>query len=103
MADDRRILLDRYRVVDGAMKVVGIGSVGTRCAILLMMSASNEPLFLQWKEARSSVLEPYAGKSAYSHHGQRVVMGQRLMQPATDIFLGWITRKGLPATSAATG
>ncbi len=96
LTEDRRILLDRYRVVDGAMKVVGIGSVGTRCAILLMMSASNEPLFLQWKEARSSVLEPYAGKSAYSHHGQRVVMGQRLMQPATDIFLGWITRKGLP-------
>ena len=94
LTEDRRILLDRYRVVDGAMKVVGIGSVGTRCAILLMMSASNEPLFLQWKEARSSVLEPYAGKSAYSHHGQRVVMGQRLMQPATDIFLGWMTRKG---------
>ena len=96
LTEDRRILLDRYRVVDGAMKVVGIGSVGTRCAILLMMSASNEPLFLQWKEARSSVLEPYAGKSAYSHHGQRVVMGQRLMQPATDIFLGWMTRKGHP-------
>ena len=94
LPEDRRILLDRYRVVDGAIKVVGIGSVGTRCAIILMMSASNEPLFLQWKEARSSVLEPYAGKSAYSHHGQRVVMGQRLMQPSTDIFLGWMTRKG---------
>ncbi|MGH8583522.1 MAG: DUF2252 domain-containing protein [Gammaproteobacteria bacterium] len=95
LADDRRILLDRYRVVDGAMKVVGIGSVGTRCAIILMMSVSNEPLFLQWKEANNSVLEPYAGKSAYSHHGQRVVMGQRLMQPATDTFLGWLTgRKG---------
>ncbi|MGH8507292.1 MAG: DUF2252 family protein [Gammaproteobacteria bacterium] len=91
LSDDRRILLDRYRAVDGAMKVVGIGSVGTRCMIILMMSVSNEPLFLQWKEARSSVLEPYAGKSAYSHHGQRVVMGQRLMQPATDIFLGWLT------------
>ena len=97
LTEDRRILLDRYRVVDGAIKVVGIGSVGTRCAIILMMSASNEPLFLQWKEAGSSVLEPYAGKSAYSHHGQRVVMGQRLMQPATDIFLGWMTRKGHPA------
>lgn len=95
LADDRRSLLDRYHVVDGAMRVVGIGSVGTRCAIVLMMSAANEPLFLQWKEARQSVLEPYAGKSAYHHQGQRVVMGQRLMQPATDIFLGWMTgRKG---------
>ena len=56
-----------------------------------MMSANNDPLFLQWKEARLSVLEPYAGKSVYPHHGQRVVMGQRLMQPASDIFLGWIT------------
>jgi uncharacterized protein (DUF2252 family) len=91
LPDDRRSLLDRYRVVDGAMKVVGIGSVGTRCAIVLMMSAANSPLFLQWKEARASVLEPYAGKSAYDHHGQRVVMGQRLMQPASDIFLGWMT------------
>jgi hypothetical protein len=55
------------------------------------MSIANEPLFLQWKEARKSVLEPYAGKSEYPHHGQRVVMGQRLMQPASDIFLGWVT------------
>lgn len=95
LADDRRVLLDRYRMVDAAWKVVGIGSVGTRCAIALMMSVTNEPLFLQWKEARHSVLEPYAGKSAYSHQGQRVVMGQRLMQPASDIFLGWLTgRKG---------
>jgi len=93
LADDRRVLLDRYRVVDAAWKVVGIGSVGTRCAIVLMMSIANEPLFLQWKEARKSVLEPYAGKSGYPHHGQRVVMGQRLMQPASDIFLGWITTK----------
>jgi uncharacterized protein (DUF2252 family) len=74
---------------------VGIGSVGTRCLIILMMPVSNEPLFLQWKEARNSVLEPYVGKSAYPHQGQRVVMGQRRMQPATDIFLGWLTgRKG---------
>jgi uncharacterized protein (DUF2252 family) len=93
LADDRRVLLDRYRIVDAAMKVVGIGSVGTRCAIVLLMSIANEPLFLQWKEARKSVLEPYAGKSEYSHHGQRVVMGQRLMQPASDIFLGWVTNK----------
>jgi uncharacterized protein (DUF2252 family) len=91
LADDRRLLLDRYRIVDAAMKVVGIGSVGTRCAIILMMSIANEPLFLQVKEAGKSVLEPYAGKSEYKHHGQRVVMGQRLMQPASDIFLGWVT------------
>lgn len=91
LPDDRRVLLDRYRVVDAAMKVVGIGSVGTRCAIMLLMSVANEPLFLQWKEARKSVLEPYAGKSLYPHHGQRVVMGQRLMQPATDIFLSAVT------------
>ena len=91
LADDRRILLDRYRVVDVAIKVVGVGSVGRRCWIALMMSEGNDPLFLQFKEAVHSVLEPYAGKSAYSHHGQRVVMGQRLMQPASDIFLGWVT------------
>lgn len=93
LADDRRALLDRYRLVDGAMKVVGIGSVGTSCHITLLMSANNDPLFLQWKEARASVLEPHAGKSAYSHPGQRVVAGQRLMQPATDVFLGWTTGK----------
>jgi hypothetical protein len=74
--------------------VVGIGSVGTTCLILLMMSANNDPLFLQIKEARQSVLEPYAGKSAYPHPGQRVVVGQRLMQPATDVFMGWATGRG---------
>jgi uncharacterized protein (DUF2252 family) len=94
LTDDRRALLDRYGLVDGAVKVVGIGSVGTMCLVILMMSASNQPLFLQWKEARQSVLEPYAGASAYSHHGQRVVMGQRLMQPASDVFLGWLTGSG---------
>jgi uncharacterized protein (DUF2252 family) len=91
LPDDRRILLDRYRLVDIAVKVVGVGSVGRRCWIALLMSEANDPLFLQFKEAAESVLEPYAGKSAYSHHGQRVVMGQRLMQPASDIFLGWVT------------
>jgi hypothetical protein len=91
LADDRRILFDRYRLVDVAIKVVGVGSVGWRCWIALMMSPGNDPLFLQFKEAVQSVLEPYAGKSAYQHHGQRVVMGQRLMQPASDIFLGWVT------------
>ena len=91
LSDDRRALFDQYRLVDVALKVVGIGSVGTHCLISLMMSANNDPLFLQWKEARPSVLEPYAGASAYSHPGQRVVMGQRLMQPATDVFMGWVT------------
>ncbi len=91
LSDDRRVLLDRYRVVDAAIKVVGVGSVGRRCWIALMMSASNDPLFLQFKEAVASVLEPFAGPSACAHHGQRVVMGQRLMQPASDVFLGWVT------------
>jgi uncharacterized protein (DUF2252 family) len=91
LAEDRRVLLDRYRLVDAAIKVVGVGSVGRRCWIALMMSESNDPLFLQFKEAAESVLEPYAGASAYQHHGQRVVMGQRLMQPASDLFLGWVT------------
>lgn len=91
LAEDRRMLLDRYRLIDAAIKVVGVGSVGRRCWIALMMSEANSPLFLQFKESVQSVLEPYAGKSAYPHHGQRVVMGQRLMQPASDIFLGWVT------------
>ena len=91
LTDDRRVLLDRYRVVDAAIKVVGVGSVGRRCWIVLMMSAANDPLFLQVKEAVGSVLEPFAGASEYAHHGQRVVTGQRLMQPASDLFLGWVT------------
>ena len=91
LSDERRELLDQYRLVDAAMKVVGIGSVGTYCAVVLMMSANNDPLLLQWKQAKQSVLEPYAGSSVYSHPGQRVVTGQKLMQSATDIFLGWAT------------
>lgn len=91
LAEDRRVLLDRYRVVDAAIKVVGVGSVGRRCWIVLMMSASNDPLFLQFKEAVASVLEPHAGPSHHAHHGERVVIGQRLMQPASDMFLGWMT------------
>ncbi|MNN16563.1 hypothetical protein D3C81_1297070 [compost metagenome] len=71
------------------MKVVGIGSVGTRCFITLMLSEENHPLILQFKEACHSVLEPYAGESRYDNQGQRVVMGQRLMQSSSDIFLGW--------------
>jgi Uncharacterized protein conserved in bacteria (DUF2252) len=91
LGEDRRVLLDRYRLVDAAIKVVGIGSVGTLCMVLLMMSITENPLFLQVKQANASVLESYVGKSAYPHHGQRVVMGQRLMQPASDAFLGWAT------------
>jgi hypothetical protein len=91
LPDDRRMLLDRYQVVDAAIKVVGVGSVGRRCWIALLMSETNDPLFLQFKEAVESVLEPYAGKSAYNHHGQRVVIGQHVMQPVSDIFLGWMT------------
>jgi uncharacterized protein (DUF2252 family) len=91
LPDDRRVLLDHYRLVDVAIKVVGIGSVGRYCAIGLLMSPSNQPLFLQFKQATPSVLERYAGKSIYPHAGQRVVMGQKLMQSASDIFLGWTT------------
>jgi uncharacterized protein (DUF2252 family) len=91
LADDRRVLLDRYSLVDAAVKVVGIGSVGTLCMVLLMMSDAGHPLFLQVKEANASVLEAYAGNCTYPHHGQRVVEGQRLMQPASDLFLGWVT------------
>jgi uncharacterized protein (DUF2252 family) len=89
LADDRRVLLDRYRIVDFAVKVVGVGSVGTFCGIFLLMDDDDQPLFLQVKEARASVLEGYLGKSSYPNHAQRVVIGQRLMQSASDIFLGW--------------
>jgi uncharacterized protein (DUF2252 family) len=91
LADDRRVLFDRYQLVDVAIKVVGIGSVGTLCMVALMMSIAGHPFFLQVKEANASVLEAYAGKSAYAQHGERVVQGQRLMQPASDLFLGWGT------------
>jgi uncharacterized protein (DUF2252 family) len=89
LADDKKVLLDRYELKDLAVKVVGVGSVGTRCSIALFMGGAEDPLFLQVKEARTSVLEPYAGRSTYKNHGQRVVMGQRLMLSASDIFLGW--------------
>jgi uncharacterized protein (DUF2252 family) len=84
-----RMLLDRYEAKDAAIKVVGVGSVGTACFVLLLMAGGEEPLILQVKEARASVLEAYAGASVYPNHGQRVVSGHRLMQPASDIFLGW--------------
>jgi len=91
LQEDRRVLLDQYRFCDAAIKVVGVGSVGTMCAVLLFMGADNDPLFLQMKEARPSVLEPYAGASLHANAGERVVSGQRLMQAASDIFLGWTT------------
>jgi uncharacterized protein (DUF2252 family) len=90
LSDDRRVLLGRYRLEDCALKVVGIGSVGTRCYIGLMFSEDGHPLILQFKEAVRSVLEPYAKKSAHKNQGQRVVAGQRLMQSSSDIFLGWV-------------
>jgi uncharacterized protein (DUF2252 family) len=89
LPDERRVLLDRYRLTDHAVKVVGVGSVGTRCGIMLLMAGADDPLFLQVKEARTSVLEPFLGKSAYCHSGERVVVGQRLIQAASDLFLGW--------------
>jgi uncharacterized protein (DUF2252 family) len=88
---DRRTLFDKYHFVDLAIKVVGIGSVGTVCGVGLFLAEANDPLFLQVKQANASVLEPYAGASVYANHGQRVVVGQRLMQSASDIFLGWTT------------
>jgi uncharacterized protein (DUF2252 family) len=84
-----RMLFDRFELCDIAAKVVGVGSVGTTCLITLYMAGAGDPLFLQVKEANASVLEPYAGKSLHANHGQRVVVGQRLMQSASDIFLGW--------------
>jgi len=90
LRDDVRVLFDRYHLVDLAMKVVGVGSVGTRCAVALFMAGEADPLFLQIKEARRSVLEPYSKPSVYDRHGQRIVTGQRIIQAASDIFLGWM-------------
>jgi uncharacterized protein (DUF2252 family) len=96
LQEDRRVLLDRYRLVDWAMKVVGIGSVGLGAFVALLLgTGDDDPLFLQAKEAEASVLERFVGKSDYSNHGQRVVAGQRLMQAASDIFLGWQRVTGL--------
>jgi uncharacterized protein (DUF2252 family) len=93
--DDRKYLLSRYEYRDVALKVVGVGSVGTRCFIVLLEgSGDTDPLFLQVKEATKSVLERHQGKSSYDNHGRRVVEGQRLTQAASDIFLGWIRGRG---------
>ena len=90
LAENRRELVERYRFVDFALKVVGVGSVGTRCFVVLLEGRDgNDPLILQAKEATPSVLEPYVKSSVPENHGERVVVGQRLMQATPDIFLGW--------------
>jgi uncharacterized protein (DUF2252 family) len=93
--EHNRRLVKRYSYVHAAHKVVGVGSVGTRAWIVLLLGRdSRDPLFLQVKEAQASVLEPFAGRSRFRHHGHRVVAGQRLMQAAGDILLGWLTAEG---------
>jgi uncharacterized protein (DUF2252 family) len=91
LSADRRTLLDRYRLRDAAIKVVGVGSVGTRCFVAVLESSAGFPLLLQIKEANRSVIETALGAPPASHNGERVVVGQRLMQPSSDIFLGWGT------------
>jgi hypothetical protein len=91
LPSDRRRLLGRFRYADAARKVVGVGSVGTRAWVLLLLGRDGgDPLILQFKEAQASVLEPFLGRSEFDHHGRRVVEGQRLMQAASDILLGWV-------------
>jgi uncharacterized protein (DUF2252 family) len=96
LSEDRRVLLDSYRFADAALKVVGVGSVGTRAWIVLLLGRDEgDPLFLQIKEAQPSVLEPYARPTAYAQQGERVVQGQRLMQATSDILLGWVKARGI--------
>jgi uncharacterized protein (DUF2252 family) len=96
LADERKTLLKNYTITDVVRKVVGVGSVGTRCwVVFLTGNHSDDPLFLQIKEAQPSVLEPYAENSIYANQGQRVVIGQRLLQAAPDIFLGWFQLGGM--------
>ena len=96
LGDDLRRLVSSYRYAHAARKVVGVGSVGTRAWIVLLLGRdASDPLFLQAKEAQRSVLEPYVGASPYDHPGRRVVEGQRLMQAASDVFLGWVTAQGV--------
>jgi uncharacterized protein (DUF2252 family) len=89
LPEDRRVILDRYHIVDVARKVVGVGSVGTRCDVALLMAGEHDPMLLQFKEALHSIMEPYARKSHYKNQGERVVTGQRMLQSASDVFLGW--------------
>ena len=100
LQNDRRHLLGRFEIVDVARKVVGVGSVGTRAFIVLLQGRdAGDPLFLQVKEATASVLEDHLPKSRFKRHGERVVHGQRMMQAASDIFLGWTTGGTWTATS----
>ena len=102
LQDDRRHLLERFEITDVARKVVGVGSVGTRAYIALLQGRDqHDPLFLQVKEATASVLEDHLPKSRFKQPGERVVQGQRLMQAASDIFLGWT--KGVRRTATTTG
>ena len=89
LSEERRLLLDRYKLADVAFKVVGVGSVGTFCAIGLFVSPDGAPLLLQIKEARTSVLAPYTRPSEYANQGKRVVIGQRIIQAQSDLLLGW--------------
>jgi uncharacterized protein (DUF2252 family) len=100
LPNDRRHLLEQFRYAHAARKVVGVGSVGTRAWIMLMQGRdAADPLFLQAKEAEASVLEPFLGKSAFTNHGKRVVEGQRLMQAASDLMLGWVRINGIDGVS----
>ena len=89
LAPDRRLLVEKHRLVDVSLKVVGVGSVGTHCYVALFAGPAGGPLVLQIKEARESVLAPYVGGRKPRHQGQRVVTGQRIMQALSDSFLGW--------------
>jgi uncharacterized protein (DUF2252 family) len=93
LSEHIRVLFDRFQFCDLAIKVVGVGSVGRACAVALFMAGDDDPIFLQIKEAVPSVLEPYVGASLHANQGQRVVAGQRLMQSASDLFLGWTRGK----------
>jgi uncharacterized protein (DUF2252 family) len=93
LADDKKALVHRYKLDDIALKVVGVGSVGTRCLIGLFTANADDAIILQFKEGNASVLEKYAGSSHYQNHGERIVNGQRLMQTVSDIFLGWAVAK----------
>ena len=103
MPEERRYLLDRFSVVDVVRQVVGVGSVGMRVYLVLLQGRDRtDPLFLQIKQAGPSVYEPYCGASRYANHGQRVVVGQRFIQSATDIFVGWTSVAGTTSTCASS-
>ena len=100
LPEHRRAFLERYRFVDFALKVVGVGSVGTRCFVVVLQGRDeDDPLILQAKEATASVMEPYLTAAAHANHGQRVVVGQQLMQATSDVFLGWTRGPRRAATS----